>query len=531
MKKYISIKFLLTLSVLGLFFTSCVDEQQWVADPAPAAPALSSGNADFSTYVSVGNSLTAGFTDGALFKAAQDNSIPNLLANKFANAGGGTFTMPYMDDNVGGMLLAGNVIQEPRFIFDGEVPVRLPATPTTELTSMIPGPYNNMGVPGAKSYHLGFSGYGNLAGVGMYANPYFVRMASSPAATVIGDAMAMNPTFFSLWIGANDVLTYAMDGGAGTDQTGNYDPTTYGANDITDPTVFLNIYNSLTDGLMASGAKGVVLNIPYVNTLPFFTTIPFAPLDPSNPDYAAQIPLLNGFYAQLNPAFDAIGHPERKISFSETEASPVVIFDEDLENISSLLIQALVGGGMDAGMAYVLGTQYGQSRQAQAGDLIPLTTKAFIGELDVNHMNDLINLGVSAEQAGQLSAIGFTYPMEDKLVLIASEQAAITTATDAYNMHISTIATDKGLALVDVNSIMQDLASGGVQFDEFTMTNQFLLGGTFSLDGIHPTARGNAFIANKILMAIDATYGSNFEASGNLNKGVDFTTMYPATLP
>ena len=39
---------------------------------------LVSGSADFSKTVSVGASFTAGFTDNALFIAAQENSFPNL---------------------------------------------------------------------------------------------------------------------------------------------------------------------------------------------------------------------------------------------------------------------------------------------------------------------------------------------------------------------------------------------------------------------------------------------------------------------
>jgi len=79
---------------------------------------------------------------------------------------------------------------------------------------------------------------GNVAGVATgQANPYFVRFASSPSTTVIADAVAQNPTFFSLWIGNNDVLAYATSGGTGANQAGNLNPATYGPNDITDPNV------------------------------------------------------------------------------------------------------------------------------------------------------------------------------------------------------------------------------------------------------------------------------------------------------
>jgi len=47
---------------------------------------------------------------------------------------------------------------------------------------------------------------------------------------------------------------------------------------------------------------------------------------------------------------------------------------------------------------------------------------------------------------------------------------------------------------------------------------------------VHPTARGYALIANDFMKAIDATYGSNFEASGNLVDIGNFPTNYSPTL-
>jgi hypothetical protein len=116
-----------------------------------------------------------------------------------------------------------------------------------------------MGVPGAKSFHFVAPGYGNLAGVPIgAASPYFARMASSASATVLEDAIAQNPTFFTLSeVGGNDVLAFATSGGSGVDQTGNSDPSTYGGNDITDPGVFAQVFTGMVDALTANGAKGV----------------------------------------------------------------------------------------------------------------------------------------------------------------------------------------------------------------------------------------------------------------------------------
>jgi len=510
MKKYISIKFLFILIALGLITTSCVDEKQWEADQAPAPPALTNGDADFSTYVAIGNSLTAGFTDGALFIKGQENSIPNLVANKFAMAGGGSFTQPLMADNNGGLLIGGTQIQNQRLYFDGNGPTLVPDAPTTDIMNIASGPFNNMGVPGAKSYHLDFSGYGNIAGVGVYANPYFVRMASSPAATVIGDAIAQNPTFFSLWIGANDVLRYALNGGDGIDQTGNPDPTTYGDADITDPNVFASVYSQLVDDLTENGAKGVVLNLPDITAIPYFTTVPYNPV-PLDTDTASQLntafAAYNGGVQQALSALVAANLITQEMADAELAKrtvtytagqNPVLIMDETLIDLTAINPQLI------------------SMRQATPEDLIVLPASSFIGTYVVPGNPQTVN--------------GVAVPLADKWVLLPSEQEAIQTAITAYNTSIESIATAKNLAFVDVNTMMNDLANGGLSFDEFTMTNQYILGNTFSLDGVHPTARGNAFIANAILKAIDAKYGSNFEASGNLNKAKDFVIQYPATI-
>ena len=193
--KYIAL-FLLSLGVV-----SC-DSNDFdpITEQTEAEVALDTNGLDFSKYVSIGASFTAGYTDGALFAAAQENSFPNILASKF----GTDFKQPLMADNIGGLVFNGTAVQPPRFYFNGAGPVRLPATPTTQLGVTVTGPFNNFGAPGAKSFHLSVPGYGQL-------NPYFGRMASSATATVMGDALAQSPTFFTLSeIGGNDVLSYAL---------------------------------------------------------------------------------------------------------------------------------------------------------------------------------------------------------------------------------------------------------------------------------------------------------------------------------
>lgn len=457
-----------------------------------------SGSADFSTYVAIGNSLTAGFTDGALFRAGQQNSLANILAQQFALADGGEFTQPLMSDNIGGLLLGGTVIQEPRLFFNGAGPQRLTTAPTTLASTVLTGPFNNMGVPGAKSFHLGFPGYGNIAGVASgKANPYFARIASTPNATVIGDAIAQQPTFFSLWIGNNDVLSYATSGGDGKFQKGNLDPTTYGSNDITDPNVFAQVYNGLVNNLVATGAEGVVANIPNVTTIPYFTTVPYnaVPLDAGTATALGQgfVQYNGGLQAALaGGLISSAEAAKRTISFAAGK-NAVVIVDENLTNLSALGLPSY--------------------RLATANDLIVLPASSFIGTT-VGGNAQLIN--------------GLTVPLADKWVLTPAEQAEVLEATTAFNQTIKAAADSKGLAFVDVNAIMNQLAttSGGVPFDEFRLNARLVFGGAFSLDGVHPTARGYAYIANKFIEAINSTYGSNLPPV----KAAAYTTLYPASM-
>ena len=90
------------LSILSittlLSVTSCnTDFETDVADIK-----TTNGNADFSTYVALGNSLTSGYRDGALYRDGQIESYPNIIAQQMQKTGGGSFTQPLTPDNIGG---------------------------------------------------------------------------------------------------------------------------------------------------------------------------------------------------------------------------------------------------------------------------------------------------------------------------------------------------------------------------------------------------------------------------------------------
>ncbi len=496
-----------------LFFTNCNDPEDVDLNPfidEVVVPELTAGSADFSTYVSLGNSLAAGFTDGALFKAAQEKSLPNILSQKFAIVGGGAFTQPLTNDNFGGLALAGTRIQDPRLVFGGATPVPLesligPVTVTTDIALNNPtGPFNNLGIPGAKSFHLLAPGYGNISNVQLgLANPFAVRVTgTTPNASMLELGMAQSPTFFSLWIGNNDVLGYALTGGDGS----NPITPVSGAPGVG----FDGTYGALIATLTSGGAKGVVANIPGVTSVPHFTTVPHNPV----PLDAATASAVNAAYAPYNgglqAAFAALAGTglftqeeldARTITFAAAPNNAVVIEDESLTDL----------GAINAAFAGL--PKY---RQATAADLLVLSASSFIGTLAV--------------PGNPLTVNGVAIPLADKWVLVPSEQEEIATATASYNTIIAAIASQAGLALVDANALLDQLANGGITSGNFTLTSNLVTGGSFSLDGFHPTSRGYALLANEFMKAIDATYGSNFEASGNFVNVGNYPTNYSPAL-
>ena len=496
------------LAVLSAVFASCEPEFENSVDAD-----YSAGDADFTTYVAIGNSLTAGYMDGTVYKSGQMNSYPNMLAQQFALVGGGAFTQPsYEDDvnNLGGLMLEGMQIGNTRLVIDASQgrPENITGTPTIEVSDLQTTAYNNAGVPGAKSFHLIAPGYGNVAGVALgQANPYFVRTATTSSATVLGDAMSLNPTFFTNWIGANDVLAYATTGGVGVDRTGNPNIAAYGTNDITDPSAFEFHYNLIINGgvhpsfgtvvgLAQNGAKGVVATIPSVTSIPYFTTVPYNALPAEATASNVSALQLYGFLAQVT------GGRISTLSTTPGTKNPVLINDETLSDLSATISGAASTIPTLAPYATALGQLYGRARQATSNDLILLPASGKIGQPNP--------LGTAP-----FNVNGVSFPLQDGDVLIPSEKTAIANATTAYNNSIRNIAASKNLAVADMNALMNQLVSGlQIETGQIYTANYFSGVQTegqvlFSLDGVHPNARGYAVIANAFINVINAKYHAN----------------------
>ncbi|MBL8000026.1 MAG: G-D-S-L family lipolytic protein, partial [Candidatus Kapabacteria bacterium] len=82
-----------------------------------------------------------------------------------------------------------------------------------------------------------------------------------------------------------------------------------------------------------------------------------------------------------------------------------------------------------------------------------------------------------------------------------------------YNSIIAAVveANKDRMALVDINSIFNAIAKNGYAMPgSAPLRKDYISGGIFSLDGVHPTRKGAALIATEFLRVINRTWKSDF---------------------
>ena len=240
-------------------------------DPNAATGTPTKGDADFTRYVAVGNSLTAGFADGnaaggGLYREGQLNAYPNILAGQFRTVGGGDFVQPlFSEAQAAGSgyakLIRVPSLADPASLVSsiGQVAPGAARGGTTDggalLLTKFTEANQNLGVPGIRVADLLSVGYGSTQG-----NQYFERLVADPRTTYfqyVSDNLS-GATFYSCWLGNNDLLQYATTGG------------------VVAPTataLFTTNFTAIMNKLAEGGRKGVVVGIANVATAPYFSTL------------------------------------------------------------------------------------------------------------------------------------------------------------------------------------------------------------------------------------------------------------------
>ena len=372
-----------------------------------AAPALA--QVDFSNYVALGDSMTTGFASASMMNWYQDRSYPAILAQQ---AGGSDFEQPYISEpGIGPIFELVSLAPAPVI-----QPVGIdPGLPTN---AEYPGIYNNLGIPTATLYDMIFQtgDINNLLG-GNFDTVFFDIVLRNGINTALEQAIGMQPTFMTVWIGSNDVLPAVL---AGTPIDGIT---------MTPVDFFAGLYGNTVGVLNTTTTADIVfINVPYITDIPFTTSVP---------PYV-DIPQLGRWYLMA-------------------DTGPLT--DDDFVTL---------GGGALIAQGYGL----------PEGPPLPDNLNLLTGDPGV--------------------------------VLRAAEVDLINAQVDGYNAAIDQAASAFGYPVFDVNAFLAAITSGAYvpTFGGTTLSTQFLLGGIFSYDGIHPQHIGYALLADELVQFINAEYGS-----------------------
>lgn len=429
---------LLRISVLTsvILMSSCAkeDDLDRVGELNTARPAA------------IGGTVLSGYQDGALYKKGQENSISSLFFEQFKKYEGGDFTLPLITTQASegvGINLNGfqNYFRKRSELAltttNGETSLG-PVYTTYDsdpadidaLSASFNGQYQC--IPFAFTENYLDNNFG-LSYANGNPNPFFHRFSQNPGVlSPLDEIAAYDPTFSLIWLGMDDIFNYAIEGGD--------------TSEIPSPADFKANMVLILDEIIGASGQGVLINIPDIEDLPFFTLVDYdAPdIDSAN---AAQLTSLNQL-AGFN-----------HISFEEGN-NPFVIFDDNHPS---------------------------GRRQVEYGERV-----LFSLPLDLVEQN----------------LLGIANPLPSKYALTAQEIAKIKTATIAYNNVLQELAVTYNLALCDVNNYFKQV-DAGVQWNAQNFSLTFASGGFISLDGLNPTQKGSELLTNKIIEAVNAHYKAN----------------------
>lgn len=195
----------------------------------------------FERYVSMGNSLTAGFQSGGINDSTQSQSYPVLLSRQM----GTLFFVPYMS-RPGCPAPFTNVFTQ----------TRLPGPPCAlRKPQPVPPPYiNNVAVPGAEVMDA-------ISNLDTASNANALTTFFLGGLTQTQMMQRVNPTFVTVWLGNNDVLGAATNGANAGDTT-----------KITDPALFQARYTAAVGAIKQTDVRGgVLIGVANVTLVPYFT--------------------------------------------------------------------------------------------------------------------------------------------------------------------------------------------------------------------------------------------------------------------
>ncbi len=228
-------RFAASLLAATALLAACRADESLKPPPAPPVP---SGGAVFQRYVSMGNSITAGFQSAGINDSTQRRSYAVLLAA----AMGTQYTYPSLLGRGCPPPFTNNVTQARLGGGTG-------GTCDLRATNSTPG---NLAVPGARVTEL-LSNFGVPVSSSNALTQLFLG-----GKTQVQRMVELQPTFVTMWIGNNDVL------GSLTSQTNPGNPAL-----ITPLAQFTAQYDSLLDSIEVTGASAALVSVANVTVIPY----------------------------------------------------------------------------------------------------------------------------------------------------------------------------------------------------------------------------------------------------------------------
>jgi hypothetical protein len=204
------------------------------------------------------------------------------------------------------------------------------------------------------------------------------------------------------------------------------------------------------------------------------------------------------FYNQLQPILDSLSQDTTAAGFIATlpDVTAFPFFNtipynalELEQDLADLLNQVYAG----TGIAFVAGPNAFVIEDANApgGKRQIRPTEKLLLTLPLD--------SVKCDFMGSISPIPARYVVTD------DEVAALRRLVQGYTYFITQFAMDKGLIVVDLHGLYQRL-EGGLVVNGLEFNTTFVSGGFFSLDGLNPSYRGAAIIANTFIEVMNAEY-------------------------
>jgi len=209
----------------------------------PPVPGYTGGSM-FQRYVSLGNSITAGFQSGGINDSTQKQAYPVLVDSVM---GGDPFYYPSLA-KPGCPPPYSNVFTRLRITGD---------TVSTACYYRVPPPppyVNNVAVPGAQALDA------TQNGPGPGTNSNALTQLILGGRTQVQALVQARPTFVSVWLGNNDVL------GAATNFANAGDPAL-----VTPVPTYQTQYDAVLNAIAGAGAKAILIGVANVTAIPFFS--------------------------------------------------------------------------------------------------------------------------------------------------------------------------------------------------------------------------------------------------------------------